>query len=221
MPLVTCGLRLDDEAVRVGVALRLGLPLCIAHDCRCGSQVDIWGTHAMACKHAAARQTRHFAINDIIARSISSAGVPISKEPVGLLRANLKRPDGITLVPWFRGRALAWDATIASSLADSYIEASASLAGSASEVAAARKVAKYSDLPKEFTFQPVAFESLGAASSSTSSFIVELGRRISEVSGDPKEELYLRQRLSVCLQRFNSVLLFQSFLEQPTEPDAV
>ena len=175
----------------------------------------------MACKHAAARKTRHFAINDIFARSISSAGVPITKEPVGLFRANLKRPDGITLVLWSRGRALAWVATIASSLADSYIQASAAQAGSASEAAAARKKVKYSDLPKEFTFQPLAFESLGAASSSTSSFIVYLGRRIYVVSGDPREELYLRQRLSVCLQRFSSVLLLQSFLEQPSEPDAV
>src|SRR6267154_2808690 len=32
MPIATCGLRFEDEAVRIGVALRLGLPLCVAHD---------------------------------------------------------------------------------------------------------------------------------------------------------------------------------------------
>ena len=219
LPITACGLRLDDEAVRVGVALRLGLKLCIAHECRCGHPVDSWGTHAMVCKHAAARHTRHFAINDIIARSISAAGIPIAKEPVGIFKDSLRRPDGISLVPWSNGKQLAWDSTIACTLADSYIEASAAQAGSAAESADVRKVAKYSGLPQEFAFQPLAFESLGAASGSTSSFLSVVGRRISAVSGDPREELYLRQRISVCLQRFNSILLFQSFVESPIDPD--
>ena len=203
----------------MGVALRLGLKLCIAHECHCGLPVDAWGTHAMVCKQAAARHTRHFAINDIIARSIASAGVPIAKEPVGVFRDNLKRPDGITLVPWSSGKALAWDATIACTLAESYIDLSAIHAGSAAESADTRKVSKYSGLPPEFIFQPLAFESLGAASASTSSFLSVLGRRISLLTGDPREEFYLRQRISVCLQRFNSILLFQSFIVSPTEPD--
>ena len=122
LPITSCGLRLDDEAVRVGVALRLGLRLCVAHDCRCGAVVDEWGSHALVCKMAAARHTRHFAINDIVARSFVSAGVPVAKEPVGILKNSLMRPDGVTLIPWIRGKALAWDATIASSLADSYVE---------------------------------------------------------------------------------------------------
>jgi len=47
LPLSSCGLCLDDESVRIGVALRLGLPLCSPHDCRCGAPVDSWGSHAM------------------------------------------------------------------------------------------------------------------------------------------------------------------------------
>ena len=31
----------------MAVALRLGLNLCVPHVCRCGSQVDAWGLHAM------------------------------------------------------------------------------------------------------------------------------------------------------------------------------
>jgi len=219
LPLATCGLRLDDEAVRVGVALRLGLQLCIAHECRCGTLVDVWGTHAMVCKHASARQSRHSAINDIIARAVSATGVPISKEPLGIFKDSLMRPDGITLVPWSKGKNLAWDATIASSLADSYIEASSARAGSASESAANRKESKYSGLLQEYIFQPVALESLGVASSSTALFLSDLGRRISLVSGESREELFLRQSLSVCLQRFNSILLFQSFAEPTADPD--
>jgi len=219
LPLASCGLRLDDEAVRVGIALRLGLPLCAAHDCHCGGHVDIWGSHASVCKKAPGRIQRHFAVNDIIARAITSAGVPITKEPTGLARSNGKRPDGLTLIPWGGGKALAWDATISSTLAASYVQASSTLAGSASESAASNKVSKYSFLQPDYIVQPVSFESLGPCSASTSDFIVELGHKISQVSGDSREVLYLWQRLSICLQRFNSVLLLQSFTNSFVEPD--
>ena len=76
------------------------------------------------------------------------------------MRNSLMRPDGVTLIPWIRGKALAWDATIASSLADSYLGVSFSQTGSASELAASRKISKYADLSLEFSFQPIAEPSL-------------------------------------------------------------
>ena len=114
---------------------------------------------------------------------------------------------------------MSWDATVATTLADSYLEDSAAHSGFASESAASKKVAKYSNLPREFIFQPVALENLGPTSSSTAEFFTELGRRIGLVSGDPREEFYLRQRISVCIQRFNAVLLHQSFVDPLPEPD--
>jgi len=49
LPIANCGLRLDDEAVRVAVGMRLGLSLCVPHncDCHCGSLVDAHGLHAI------------------------------------------------------------------------------------------------------------------------------------------------------------------------------
>ena len=36
---------------------------------------------------------RHHALDDLIARSFASAGVPVTKEPIGLLGSDGKRPD--------------------------------------------------------------------------------------------------------------------------------
>ena len=43
LPIAACGLRLDDEAVRVAVSLRLGVKICEPHECRCGSMVKANG----------------------------------------------------------------------------------------------------------------------------------------------------------------------------------
>jgi len=212
LPIASCGLVMDDEAVRVAVALRLGGDICVPHPCRCGEDVDAWGTHAFICKRAQGRITRHQALNDTIARAFVSAGVPVTKEPQGLTRLNGKRPDGLTLIPWSGGKAVAWDVTVASTCAATYIQSSASVAGSAAESAAFRKVAKYSDLPASMRFLPVAFESQGPINAEASSFLKDLGRRISIVSGDVRETTFLFQRLSVAVQRFNSILVHQSFV---------
>jgi hypothetical protein len=219
LPITSCGLRLDDEAVRVAVALRLGLDLCVPHDCRCGTRVDTWGIHATTCKRAPGRMRRHQALNDIVTRAFSSAGVPAMKEPSCICRSDGKRPDGLTLIPWKGGKPLTWDVTVASTLAQSYIRASAGSAGAASELAAERKRSKYADIPASYTFQPIAMETLGAFEPSAVDFLNDLGRRITSVTGEQREATYLFQRISVTLQRFNAVLLRDTFVEQG-DPDA-
>ena len=86
MPIASCGLKLDDEALRVAVGLRLGLDLCVPHGCHCGSRVDICGVHSFVCKRAPGRTSRHHAFNDLIARAFSSAGFRVTKEPSGFVR---------------------------------------------------------------------------------------------------------------------------------------
>ena len=123
MPISSCGLRLDDEAVRIGVGLRLGLTLCVPHKCHCGALVDAQGLHGFVCKKAPGRPARHHALNDLVARAMVSAGIPCTKEPLGLSRSDGKRPDGLSLVPWEAGKPLTWDVTVICPLADSCVAA--------------------------------------------------------------------------------------------------
>ena len=104
LPVASCGMLLDNEAVRVAIGLRLGLELCVPRQCHCGTQVDAFGRHAFVCKKAPNRSVRHHALNQRVARAFSAAAIPNSKEPLGLCRSDGKRPDGLTLVPWQSGR---------------------------------------------------------------------------------------------------------------------
>ena len=88
--------------------------------------------------------------------------------------------------------------------------------GDAAELAADRKVDKYSILSSTLIFQPLAFEALGAVNSSGAAFFRELGRRLSSSSNDRRATEFLFQRLSVTLQRFNAVAFRGSF---PCTPD--
>ena len=50
------------------------------------------------------------------------------------------------------------------------------------------------------------------------SFLAELGRKISDVSGDDRESSYLFQQISVLIQRYNAILLHESFTDE-NRPD--
>jgi len=60
-------------------------------------------------------------------------------------------------------------------------------------------------------FQPIALETLGPINESAVQFLNDLGHRITSVSADDKEGQFLFQRLSITLQRFNAILLHESF----------
>jgi len=54
----------------------------------------------------------------------------------------------------------------------------------------------------------VAVETHGPLSVSSVSFLVDLGRKMSERIGEPLEVQFLFQRISVLIQRFNNSVLF-------------
>jgi hypothetical protein len=135
-----------------------------------------------------------------------------------LTRLDGKRPDGLTLIPWQTGRPLARDVTVASTLADSYTLVSAGAVCAVAELAATRKISKYTEITTSNWFQPVAIENLGPINSSAIDFLCEIGHRFSSTSGDEREPAFLFQRISIAVQRFNSILLHNSF-EASDEPN--
>jgi hypothetical protein len=196
---------MDDDVIRVAVGLRLGSNLCEPHTCSCGVLVDARGTHGLACKRSAGRHPRHGLLNDVVWRAMLRAQVPSCKEPAGLSRSDGKRPDGVSLIPWSRGRCVTWDVTSPDTLAPSHLPSSATQAGSAAARAEAAKTLKYAALATTHVFVPLAFETLGAWGAEANAFVSELGRRMRAVTGDPRETAFLRQRLSVAIQRGNAI----------------
>jgi len=78
---------------------------------------------------------------------------------------------------------------------------------------------KYSTLPSDYIFQPIALETLSPLNASALNFLIDAGRRLSSLSGDPRETSFLFQRLSMIVQRFNSVLIVDSFCSADEDPD--
>jgi hypothetical protein len=139
------------------------------------------------------------------------AKIQSTKEPLGLTRSDLKRPDGVTLIPWANGRCLAWDVTVPDTTAASHLDRTSLAAGAAAEHAAELKTAKYSDLMTMYDFVPIAVETFGSWSECGLTFVKSLGKRMTQASGEQQETAYLLQRLSVAIQRCNEICFTGSF----------
>ena len=200
----TLGLLLDPDTVRISVALRLGSCVCEPHKCRCGKFVTSEGHHGLSCKLSAGRLPRHFELNDVIKRSLQAAGVPSWLEPVGLDRGDGKRPDGLTQMPFTDGKMLCWDATCWDTYSASSIAETAHTPGSAANRAEDHKRKFYSGLQSRYRFEPIAFETTGVMGKTSAKLITEIGRRITQKTGDKRETAWLRQRLSVAVARGNA-----------------
>ena len=112
---------------------------------------------------------------------------------------------------------MASDITMVNTLAESYLSISVS-PGGAVEHAAARKSAKYSSLPSSHSFKPLALEILTPVNTTGIAFLPELGHRLTSITGNLRETMYLFQRVSLAVQQYNSVAFKGTFLV-PTELD--
>jgi hypothetical protein len=205
IPLSSIGLKLDDSSTRVATGLRIGAPLMFPHTCICGGPVVQNGHHGLVCRQSAGRHSRHNAVNEVIQRAFSQAGILTDREPVGLVAADGKRPDGVTLVPWNRGKSLAWDATCPDTFATSHISSTSQLAGAAANAAETNKKQKYSGLPQNVDFVPIGIETSGSWGEEGLHFVKQLGRRIVAITKDPRSGTFLLQRISLAIQRGNAI----------------
>src|SRR6218665_127621 len=67
------------------------------------------------------------------------------------------------------------------------------------------KNVKYSTLLNTHVFVPLAMEILGPINVKGQNFLRNLGRKLTTSTGDSRETCFLLQRLSITIQRFNSV----------------
>ncbi len=211
LPLSSAGLKMMNADVCIAVGLRLGAPIVRSHQCVCGTMVTVDGHHGLSCRHGSGRHVRHNEINELLCRAFVSAGVLATREPHGLCTSDSRRPDGVTQVPWCRGRCLAWDATCPNTFAMSHLSSSSTTAGSAATTAETKKTQKYSDIISGVDFIPVAIETSGVWGEQALELVKEIGRRITSVNHDPRSTAFLRQRLSVAVQRGNSFCVQGTF----------
>ncbi|CAK1589334.1 unnamed protein product [Parnassius mnemosyne] len=204
LPSSNLGTLLDRESLRIAVGIRLGAAICQPHQCPCGNSVDKFGLHGLSCKKSAGRFSRHSSLNDVIRRALASINVPSVLEPCGIFRDDGKRPDGMTLVPWERGKALVWDATCVDTLAASHLRGTSFKAGAASEAAELSKWRKYESLRDDYIFVPFAVETIGPWGSRAVKFLKELHPRLVVAAGDKRAGSFLAQRLSIAIQRGNA-----------------
>ena len=158
--------------------------------------------------------------NDAIWRAIKRAQVPAHKEPVGLVTQGRERPDGATLIPWTKGKPLTWNVNVPDILSDSHIKSTSAEAGSAAKQAATFKDFKYADIVSIHLFFPIAIDIAGTYDARARELIDEIGRRITAVTEDSKEMIYLYQRISIIIQRGHTISFLHTF-DNEDETDTI
>ena len=143
---------------------------------------------------------------------------PSQLEPPGLSRNDGKRPDGMTLIPWERGKCLIWDVTCANRLAQSYSSIAKEEGASVASRAEALKREKYSNLNNTYVFQPIATETFGGLGSSTVHFFEKLASIMKKANKEEKSITFMKQRLAIATQVGNAACIMES-LKSDQDPD--
>ena len=95
-PISSRGLRLDDEALRIAVVLRLGSNLRDLYECRCGLLV-CKGSFSLSCRRSSDRSALYSFLNELIFYDRCRAGIFFFiNELASLKSSDEKRPDGLT-----------------------------------------------------------------------------------------------------------------------------
>ena len=204
LPISQVGTVVGNATFRIGICLRFGLPPYEVDKCARCCKYMTGPTHGLHCRRSAGRFSRHAALNDVVCRALGTAQIPARREPTGLYTTQT-RPDGLTLIPWRLGKCLVWDATIVDTLAPSHVTQTSQHVGAAATQAEENKRRKYvGNLPREYEFQPLGFETLGAMGPAAGEFVATLGRLLVDVTGCDRAGEYFQQRLSLEILRGNA-----------------
>ena len=134
--------------------------------------------------------------------------IPTVLEPNGLFRDDGKRPDGMTVTPFHKGKFLVWDVTCIDRLAPSYESTAKSEGPSVACLAEDRKERKYTRICANSAqeFLPVAVETLGGLGPAFLDFVFKASLFLPK-DERPSFRCHLRQRLGVAVQVGNAACI--------------
>ena len=133
--------------------------------------------HPSSCQFIAGRIPRHSTLSDVVRHGLSAAGIPSMLEPWGPDRGNRKRPDGIALHPYSRGRCLIRDGTCVNTYAFLNLIRATLAAGPVANAEEVKRNANYAVLGRRIIFQTAAAETSAAMGNRRSNYFKDLGRR--------------------------------------------
>ena len=208
IPIPSLGLKLDPMTPKISCGLRLGTTLCHQYQCICGVMVEPNGRHGLACRKQVTQvKSRHDNVNILLKRALVQAKIPATNEPYGLSRKDGKRPDGLTLTTWKRGKCLIWDFTCADTLCLSYVNKCSKEAGAAAEKREKDKISHYKELSDDYWFVPIGAETFGSWGSEGHKLVKEIGKKVMEETGEKRSSFFLFQSISMAIQRGNASCL--------------
>ena len=76
--------------------------------------------------------------------------------------------------------------------------------GAAADAAETRKQRKYEALEDRFIVQPIGFETMGSWGAGAKAFLTDVGHRVKQATGNQRAMEFLRQRVSIEIQRGNA-----------------
>ena len=109
-----------------------------------------------------------------------------------------------------------WDSTCADPFALSH-RAVANPVRAVVEEAAKKKVAEYDSFKNTYHFVLLSFETLGAFSTSALELTKEIGEALTTRTNEPRSTQYLRERLSIAIQKGNSRSIMETFPREAEE----
>ena len=100
-----------------------------------------------------------------------------------------------------------WDATVADTLCESYVNSCAKNPGAAAETREKVKNSHYKELANDYCFIPVAVETFGSWGQEGYKLVKEIGKKVMEETGERRSTFYLFQNISISIQRGNAACI--------------